>query len=254
MKEKFVIITNQRSGSNLLVSMLNSHPEIKCFGELMRATPRWMKIKGYRGALTILEKVDPAFKSDRHRFANPGEFVQAVFATAPKRRKVIGFKQHLNQHPDFMVELIRNPDWKLVILERENKLAQFSSRKITEVTGQGNAPKGTRIKKATVEFSAREFAKFVEREAKDWERVRAEIAASGKTPFSIRYTDLLSKDPMQRLLEFLDVDPSVDVKPGTEKRNPSAILKRFSNSEDAAAALEEMGRAQWSHEDLHASL
>ena len=108
MKEKFVIITNQRSGSNLLVSMLNSHPEIKCFGELMRATPRWMKKKGYRGVLTVLEKVDEAYRSDAHRFAQPGEFIEAVFDTVTNHFKLLGFKIHLKQHPSFLLDLIQN--------------------------------------------------------------------------------------------------------------------------------------------------
>lgn len=248
MKEKFVIITNQRSGSNLLVSMLNSHPEIKCFGELMRATPRWMKKKGYKGALRVLEKVDEIFQDDRHRFAHPHEFIQAVFDTAPRKRKTYGFKLHLNQHPEYLTRLIQDPDWKLVVLERENKLAQFSSSKISEVTGQGNAPKGAEVKRATVAFNAREFEKFLERERKAWNKVRSEIAASGKEAFSLRYTDLLSKKSISNMLDFLEVDASFDLEPGTEKRNPSTILARFSNGEEAAAELEKMGLSKWSRE------
>ena len=83
MIEKFVIITNQRSGSNLLVSMLDDHPQIKCFGESMRITPQWMKEQGYRGVLEILGKVDKVYKDDRYRFAYPYEFVRTVFDTAP---------------------------------------------------------------------------------------------------------------------------------------------------------------------------
>ena len=75
MREKFVIVTNRRSGSNLLVSMLNSHPQIKCFRELMRATPRGMKKQGYRGVFRILDKVDDVYKNDRYRFGHPFEFL-----------------------------------------------------------------------------------------------------------------------------------------------------------------------------------
>lgn len=32
-KNKFVIVTSQRLGSNMLVSMIDSHPQIRYFGE-----------------------------------------------------------------------------------------------------------------------------------------------------------------------------------------------------------------------------
>ena len=33
LMNKFVIVTTPRSGSNMLVGMLNRHPQIKCLGE-----------------------------------------------------------------------------------------------------------------------------------------------------------------------------------------------------------------------------
>ena len=85
-KNKFVIVTSQRSGSNMLVSMIDSHPQIRCFGELMRVTPDWMKRDGYRGVLRMLEKVDPVYRDDTFRFAHSHDFVNAVFSLAPNRQ------------------------------------------------------------------------------------------------------------------------------------------------------------------------
>jgi hypothetical protein len=229
--------------------MLDSHPEIECFGELMRPTPNWMKRDGYRGALRVLEKVDPAYKDDNYRFDHPYEFVQAVLETAPNR-KLYGFKIHVDQHPIFLDQLIADPEWKIVVLERENMLAQYSSWKIAEHTGQGNAPKGTKVVRAKVEFSAREFNKFMNRKNKEWERFWSGLRTKGKEYFYIRYTDLLSKLVVQNMLEFLDVSPSVNLEPRTEKRNPSNILSRFSNSDDANSTLREMGYSQWAYESL----
>ncbi len=249
MATNFVIITNQRSGSNMLVSMLDSHPQIRCFGELMRVTPDWMKRDGYRGVLRVLDQVDQIYKEDQYRFQHPYEFVRAAFATAPKR-DCYGFKIHLAQHPEFLSELIQDREWQLVVLQRENKLAQFSSSKIAEVTGQGNAPKGTRIVRARVEFKNKEFGRFLSQERKQWERVWSDIQTSGKDYFYLRYVDLVSKSAIQKLFKFLGVDPGFDVEPGTEKRNPSDILDRFTNREDVARTLEQMEKTEWSREDL----
>ena len=249
MIDQFVILTHQRSGSNMLVSMLDSHPEIKCFGELMRITPEWMKQKGYRGALRVLEKVPEHYKEARYRFDYPEAFVQEAFATAPNR-SFYGFKLHINQHTEYMKRLIHDPKWKIVILQRENKLAQFSSSKIAEITGQGNAPKGTKIKQATAQFDSREFKSFLARMQKEWNRVWEEIDSAGRDYFYIPYTNLASQSALQNLFQFLGADPAFDVEAGTEKRNPSNILARFSNQEEAASALEEMGRTEWSEEKL----
>ena len=250
MREKFVIVTNRRSGSNLLVSMLNSHPQIKCFRELMRATPRGMKKQGYRGVFRILDKVDAVYKNDRYRFGHPFEFVQTVFDSVKRDPKLLGFKIHLDQHPKFLLKLIQDPEWKLVVLERENKLAQFSSSEISRVTGQANAPKGAKIIHTKVKFNARKFARFVKREEKHWKRVRAAIKTSGKHYFSIQYTQLLSKTVMKGLLEFLGVESSVHLEPGTEKRNPSTILARFSNDRAAMQAIETRDCSHWAYEEM----
>lgn len=34
---KFIVLTRSRTGSNLLVSMLNSHPDVRCGGEELRS-------------------------------------------------------------------------------------------------------------------------------------------------------------------------------------------------------------------------
>jgi len=248
MKNRFVIVTNRRSGSNMLVSMLDNHPEIKCFGELMRRTPRWMKRKGYRGALRVLEKVDAIYKSDRYRFDHPYEFVQAAFETAPRRKTLSGFKLHLGQNQSFLFRLIQNPDWKLVVLERENKLAQYSSSKIARVTGQGSLRKGAKVVRVTVPFSVLKLKWFLRRERKEWERVYSKLGTSGKDYFYIRYTDLLSKPVIQNMLEYLGADPSIEIEPMTEKRNPSDILSRFLNPEKSKAVLLKMGCEGWCKE------
>jgi hypothetical protein len=243
-KNKFVIVTSQRSGSNMLVSMIDSHPQIRCFGELMRVTPDWMKRDGYRGVLRMLEKVDPVYREDTFRFAHPHDFVNAVFSLVPNRQSY-GFKQHLNQNPDFLYSLIKDPDWNILLLDRENKLAQYSSQKVSQATGQGNAPKGTKIIRVQVEFKENEFKKFVKQKEKEWDVIKQKLKSNGKNYFTIRYTDLISRSAKESMLQFLGVDSLFQMDPGTEKRNSSDILSRFSNPEKIISVLEQMGHSEW---------
>ena len=246
-KNKFVIVTNQRSGSNMLVSMINSHPDIKCFGELMRITPDWMKRDGYRGALRILEKVNHVYRDDVYRFSHPYDFVNAVFSTAAKKN-IYGFKQHMDQNSDFLYSLIKDPGWKILLLQRENKLAQYSSQKISQVTGQGNAPRGTKILRTKVEFKEKEFKNFVKRKEKEWNVVRQKLESIDEDYYTIKYTDLNSRSASGSILEFIGVDSSFQMVPGTEKRNSSDVLSRFSNPENTLKVLKQMRCSEWVEE------
>ncbi|MEL6311170.1 MAG: sulfotransferase, partial [Pseudomonadota bacterium] len=78
MSRHFLILTEQRSGSTMLVHILREHPRVRCFGELMRKTPAWMKLKGYKGQLRILEKLDRKWRKDRYRMAHAEAFRDTV--------------------------------------------------------------------------------------------------------------------------------------------------------------------------------
>ena len=215
----------------------------------MRPTPEYMLRTGYRDVLTVLEEVDPKFKDDDYRLANAESFVREVFSLFPDNPHY-GFKLHLNQNRSYLDRLIASPDWRLVLLRRENILAQYSSEKIAIVTGQGAAKKGTKIKKATVIFDANEFRRFLARRQKRWDEVRRRLDESGNMFFTIYYTQLLSKKFKAELLQYLGTDPQVDLEPGTEKRNPSNILTRFSNRGEAERELDAMSLLHWSEENF----
>lgn len=232
----------------MLGTLLNSHPQIKCFGELMRKTPRWMLEQGYRGALRILDKLDE-YKDDQVRFSRPYDFINAVFATKPKIL-IKGFKLHTDQHPDFLELLLRDPEYTVIVLQRDNILAQYSSGKIAETTGQGNAPRGAEIKRARVEFNSVKFNRFVESVEENFKKVRALLAESGKKHFELKYAQLNDQDRLSELVLFLGADPTTELQAGTEKRNSSDILSRFVNPDDARRAIDEMGRPEWARESV----
>lgn len=249
MPRKFVVITMQRSGSNMLDNILGEHPEVASFGELMRTTPAWMRKTGYRGALRNLLKVNLLFRLDWIRFAFPYAFVNRVFALPyGKDKEVVGFKLHIGQHNRFMRRLIHDPEYALIVLQRENILAQHSSWLIAEETGQGNARKGDAIRRARIEFSPNLFKSYVERVEGNFSSTRELIEQSGKKPFELTYMELGSREKNADMFEFLGVDNSIVPEPQTQKRNSSHILSRFSNPDDVQETLQEMGRTEWAKE------
>jgi hypothetical protein len=231
----------------MLVSLLKAHPEVTCFGELMRRTPTKMRKQGYRGALRALEHVDPKFQTDSVRFADPHSFVDEVIAklaTTP----IAGFKLMLNQHPRFMSELIDDPAYAKILLYRANHLASFSSEKIARTTGQGAAREGEDVKRAKVRFRKGEFRRFLRKREEQLEDVRRQLAGAGGGRFEIEYLELVEGDGVTRVLDFLGAQSDCDVKPRTIRRNPSNLLERFDNPDDVLKELASMGAEHWAIE------
>lgn len=251
MSRHFVILTEQRSGSTMLVHTLRRHPAVCCFGELLRKTPRWMLLKGYKGQLRVIERVDPKWRKDRHRFAHAEAFRDAVYATEPGH-DWYGFKLHLDQHDGYLTRAVERPEERLILLRRENLLAQFSSELIAKATGQGNANTATagEIKKAKVRFSPREFNRHVKHTDRRWDDLRQAIDRVGREHVYLSYLDATAGDGIVRVLEHLGLDPVEDLSSNTVKRNSSRIVDRFTNPDDVLAHLERIGRPDWAEEGL----
>jgi LPS sulfotransferase NodH len=245
-QKRFVVLAMPRTGSNMLVSLLDTHPEIDCFGELMRPTPDWMLRKGYRGALRNLEHVDPKYRDDAVRFANPWPFVEELVAKCATK-PIVGFKLMLMQHPQFMDELIADAGYAKILLHRANPLAAYSSGEIAKVTGQGTARKGMEVKRAKVTFEEDDFRRYLELRDRRYEDVRRRLAASG--PYlEVEYLELVAGDAVPRVVDFLSAKTSVELQPETIKRNSSNLLERFNNPDAVQTLLTALGTEHWAVE------
>ncbi|MEM0914774.1 MAG: sulfotransferase [Planctomycetota bacterium] len=249
MSQHFVILTEQRSGSTMLVRMLRDHPAVCCFGELLRKTPRWMLRNGYKGQLGILNHLDPKWRKDRYRFANAEAFRDAAYATKlgyPWH----GFKLHLDQHDGYLARAIARPVERLILLRRENLLAQFSSELIAQVTGQGNANTSTAggLKKARVPFRAKDFDRHVRKSDQRWDAVQRAIRAAGRDCVYLTYLDATAGDGISRVLDHLGLDPVGPLTSNTVKRNTGRIVDRFTDPDAVLAHLDEIGRPEWAEE------
>jgi hypothetical protein len=230
----------------MLVSLLNRHPEIDCFGELMRATPDWMRRDGYRGTLRSLKHVDPKYRDDAVRFASPRLFVDELMARRATR-PIVGFKLMLTQHPQFMDELIADYEYAKILLYRANPLAAYSSGKIASMTGQGTAREGMEIRRAKVTFLEDDFRRYLELRDRLYKDVRQRLTASG--PYvEVEYLELANGTAAPRVIGFLRADISVKLQPRTIKRNSSNLLERFKNPDKVQATLAAMDAEHWALE------
>jgi LPS sulfotransferase NodH len=151
----FVILCLGRVGSELLVSLLDSHPDVRCYGELF-APPYEAPDEGFAHS----EQNDP-----RLYIAELASGRDAADAAA------IGFKLPLSSiqaHPN-AVTLLDDPELRVIRLTRENLLAQQVSGILAFRTGVWKQRTGeesyggvthrvdpARCKRALVKLEARE--------------------------------------------------------------------------------------------------
>ncbi|MGD2076652.1 MAG: sulfotransferase [Gammaproteobacteria bacterium] len=130
-RQKFCILTSQRSGSTWLKSLLDSHPRIRCLGELFlyRPWPEWPDAR-----------LLPFYEFRRHtpgrRPAVTARYLAAL-SDYPGDHRAIGFKLMYNQlvaFPEILYTLLRQR-FRLIHLVRLNPLDVVISRQRMRQTG-----------------------------------------------------------------------------------------------------------------------
>lgn len=226
----------------MLVSALDTHPRIRCHGELFRRNASAAK-----GALRVLPSIDPFYMEEANRYARPKEYLAAVFALDPET-DYIGFKQMLQQHVPLRNALIADPEVGKVLLYRENGLAAYSSDRIARVTGQGTVGRFGTVKTAKVPFKPKQFEAFQAKRARQYAVTRKRLAASGQDWLEVEYLEIARPEGIARVVAFLGADPQAELEVRTQKRNPSDILARFTNPRKVERYLAEHGLERWAHE------
>jgi hypothetical protein len=183
----FVILCLGRTGSTHLGSLLGSHPDIHCFGELF--TDR-------KGTL------DEAFI--KSPIEDPVEYVGQL--TAPLTERAIGFKLPFNSirtHPG-AVRVLEGDDLRIVRLRRLNLLALFASRRLLATTRVSRSTRGD-YGDTTVTLDPNQCL-AVFRRTEEHERYLDGLA-EGKPVFDITYEDLAAGRDLDDLQCFLEVEP-----------------------------------------------
>lgn len=206
----FIVLTRSRTGSNLLLSFLNSHPNIFCEGEIFAR----------------LHGADPMTRLGRS------------FGKQPRHIHAKGLKIFY-YHPldadarGLWDELERRSDIRVIHLTRENILRTLVSRKIA---GVRDAWTGTRFDRA--DFADKQVSFTVEdletgfTQTREWE-IEATRRFSAHPFISLSYEALVadSTATYHRLLEFLGM-PGGDPHTGLRQQNPEKLRDLISNYDE----------------------
>ncbi len=212
---RFIILSRSRTGSNLLVSYLNSHPNIYCQGEI------FSKLSG----------------------KNYIKLLTNAFSRQPYYIKATGFKIFYyhptdSEHCSLWEKLENMPDLKVIHLKRRNILRTLISRKIAGVkdiwiNNDGNQyiPEETK----TIDFTYQELFNGFQ-ETRQWE-TEGDQRFSGHHLLTLYYEDLARNKNLEikKVTDFLEL-PFYPPMTSMVKQNPekiSELLIRYTELKEA---------------------
>jgi LPS sulfotransferase NodH len=226
---RYVILSTPRTGSSHLVGALEAHPHVACLGELFNLNGGAMRQLGIHSQRVI----DMA----KHE---PLAYLQELIGLWSKRaetKPVFGFKMMLHHDPRVIEYLVRSPEWKVILLRRDNTLAQWSSLQLAKVTGEWSskgknkrAAAGIPEPETLVEFQPHAFQAYCDRIEARYASIKRRVADHALFEVSTETIDARRDE----ILAFLGVDPRLAplVETAGQRQNSSSLEMRFSNRDE----------------------
>lgn len=212
---KFIVLSRSRTGSNMLMSLLNSHPEIIAEHEILARLNR----------------------------RDPRDIVAGAYAKQPYYVKAKGFKVFYYHPLDgnsaaLMDDLAGDEDIRVIHLKRRNILRTLLSRKIAGMKNVWAATSTARLDVGgkAVSFTVDELTEGFRR-TRAWE-VAADRRFAAHALLPVYYEDLV-RDPdgsLAAVLDFLGL-PHSALATDMRKQNPESLADLVTNYAELKAAF-----------------
>jgi hypothetical protein len=238
--QRFCVVAQARSGSEYLTTRLNEHPDIACHRELFNRRTVYSALSGpWKQRLPKVEWRDE----------HPLEALEQVAGLSEEAfpdKRVFGFKLFLNHNQEVRRHVRTEESYRLVVLERRNKLAQFVSSLTAKETGRWSVFNDDKEKTATgtvqVDVAVDDLARFVELEEQRYGQFNKRLAGR---PGVIHLNTEDLEPRFAEVLDFLEVDVSPELREVRGRQNPAPLSGRIRNWDQVSDWLDRTGHAEW---------
>jgi LPS sulfotransferase NodH len=213
----FLILTSGRTGSSHLVSLLDSHPDLCCFGELFRQA----------------EASFPFFYVNTPH-TDPREYLASLAGRVGNR--LMGFKltaHCMTIHPE-AASLLQDARVRVILLRRANLLAQAVSGSLAKATDVWHSTGPERDPNAQVRIEPKRIVGTLVKLQE--QQIALAALCQGHPVFELSYEDLATGNRLDDLQRFLGVEP----RPLTSRYrrlDPRPLREKIENWEQVRAAL-----------------
>ena len=229
---RFVILAAPRTGSNLLCTLLNSHPEVLCHHELFNPNGIFYALEYRDGALDL--------GSMEEREHDPSGFLQRVWEH-PLGASCIGFKMTRGQNEYIMRSLIEDSGVLKILLRRRNRLKTYVSEQLAMRTDRWEVYSKEELASDSprLHIDVDAFMAHCDLNERYYQAIESALLC-GKQPWiETAYEDILDADEHVRLLEFLGVPQTqTRLTQSSIKQNNTDLRTHIENFRDLELAFE----------------
>jgi FkbM family methyltransferase len=236
----FVIYGGMRTGSNLLVSLLNQFPDVVCHGEAFNP-----------GFVGLREDYYSKFKLDRSNCKKRDEHIDEFYSTIlerPNRRTRPGFKMFAGHREDILQKTLQNKKLRKIILRR-NLLTSFISLCQAEQSGvwmiKSSDPEQVasqrRQSNLKIRFDGQRFLEYRYKVNSFYRTVETAITKNRETALTLWYNSLLLPETINRLAIHLKTRRPGKVDPDLllAKQAETALYERVTDVRAMVAFLDQ---------------
>ena len=223
---RFVIFAAPRTGSNLLCSLLNAHPDILCHHGLFNpGGVHWARDR--RGGGDMAER-------DR----DPVAFLETIWASNGDAQAV-GFKMNRDENVAAANALLRDPGVRKILLKRRNRVRTYVSEEIARHTGVWETyDERAETEIPALRIEAGDLIRHSDLNAAYYAALESSLEATGQAWLETDYEALADGGEMERILAFLGVAASSALPAASYKRGPAHLGAVVENFDELADALE----------------
>ncbi|MEM6394232.1 MAG: sulfotransferase [Planctomycetota bacterium] len=234
--QRFVILSYQRSGSTLLNDLLNHHPHIVCYSEVLCGPFPMFYLDGFNHHAKGLK---------RYRRWAPDHFLnRLVFGGYTPDTQAVGFKlfpDHYAAYQDAFDRTLAQHPFKFIHLRRHNRLATYLSLARAEQTqvwssNDQQAPQAEQAAPLSIRLDpAACLAFFQQREAEEHD---FEQCFAGHPLLRLTYEELAEqREPtLHRVLEFLGLEP-MPLETTLERQRSRSLGDAIANADELRDAF-----------------
>jgi len=231
---RFVILSARRSGSNLLCTLIDSHPDALCHHELFN--PHCIFT-----ALDLRDTATPLHDMAA-RERDPIAYLAQVWRYA-RGHACIGFKMTPEQHPEILHAVLEDSGIAKIVLRRDNPLRALVSERIADITGRWEAYAGEAggqdidsAARPRVHVERDELDRHVQQVQAFYDGLIDAMQRSGQRWLELRYESLFDPGEQRRLCDFLGLSPRA-LQARSIRQNPEPLEYLLDNADALRRSL-----------------
>ena len=226
---RFVILSARRSGSNLLCTLIDSHPDALCHHELFNPG-------GIFTALDLRDTPTPLHDITA-RERDPAAYLAQVWRYA-RGHACVGFKMTPEQHPEILRTVLDDTGIAKIVLRRNNPLRALVSERIAELTGRWEAYAGETQPSPhpRVHVERDELDRHVRQVEAFYDSLTDAMQRSGQHWLELRYESLFDTEEQDRLCAFLGL-PTRALRARSVRQNPEPLEQLLDNADALRESL-----------------